>query len=105
MAGAWKTCGSITSRFRKGAAGFAQETKGGVNDRKSPSRCNCGSAIRRIVRRRGRMGAKGLRRPKNVYRRQPGEHVDPRGSDKRRRAADDGRLQQSCDVRPARKAK
>src|SRR6266446_101831 len=29
MAGAWKTCGSITSRFRRGAAGFAQETKGG----------------------------------------------------------------------------
>ena len=49
-------------------------------------------------------GAKAGRHPQNVPLRQPGEHVDPRGSDDRRRAADDGRLQQSGHVRPARAA-
>src|SRR5437764_861720 len=49
-------------------------------------------------------GPKAGRYPENVQPRQPGEHVDPRGSDVRRRGADDGGVQQPCHVRPARKA-
>jgi len=54
---------------------------------------------------RAGVGPKNGRHPENVQSRQPGEHVDPRRSDVRRRGADDGRVQQSGRVRSAGEAK
>src|SRR5262245_62671394 len=45
------------------------------------------------------MGAKAGRHSPPIYDRQPGEHVDSRGSDDLCPAADDGRVQQSRVVR------
>src|SRR5215469_2227285 len=42
--------------------------------------------------------------PQNVQSGQPGEHVDPRGGDDHLGTPDDGGVQQSRDVRPARSA-
>src|SRR4029077_12694108 len=81
-----------------------QEKEVNANEAISGSDRNSGTNSRRLGHSWTSIGAKIGRDFEDVLARQPGEHVDPRGGDGLRRRADDGRLQQSRNVRPARPA-
>src|SRR5260370_13306732 len=107
MAGASRTPGSTSSlhRLREPSKWAARrETEVNENETTSGSVRNSGAIAGQPVCRWVGSGTKTGRYFANVQSRQPGQHVDPRGGDDRFGAADDGGVQQSRDVRPAREA-